>query len=196
MQKWSDLGPCCYCHAHSLTYIQKLTLWTRISTTCIDLSALKIWFIVQVLYMYHPSKNWIYWKCVGGGMRRRGHNPRYPWVVGLIEWTLFKIGGRFEFFLLWLLFSRSHAVEPWTAVRKCFAVSQLSYVLLYSSLHFFDVAVVPDICRLFSLCLPCAMTKWNLNLAVTLSAARKRILRLFVNSHFSASTTHIGYIEQ
>ena len=28
------------------------------------------------------------------------------------KWTLFKIGGRFEFFLLWLLFSRSHAVEP------------------------------------------------------------------------------------
>ena len=78
MQKWSDLGPWCYCHAHSLTYIQKLTLWTRISTTCIDLSALKIWFVVQVLYMYHPSKNWIYWKCVGGGMRRRGHNFERP----------------------------------------------------------------------------------------------------------------------
>ncbi len=24
--------------------------------------------------------------------------PRYPWVVGLIKWTLFKIGGCFEFF--------------------------------------------------------------------------------------------------
>ena len=78
MQKWSDLGPWCYCHAHSLTYIQKLTFWTRISTTCIDLSALKIWFVVQVLYMYHSSKNWIYWKCVGGGMRRRGHNFERP----------------------------------------------------------------------------------------------------------------------
>ena len=119
---------------------------------------------------------WSPWSLGGGNF------PRYPWVVGLIEWTLFKIGGRFEFFLLWLLFSRSHAVEPWTAVRKCFAVSQLSYVLLYSSLHFFDVAVVPDICRLFSLCLPCAMPKWPLNLAVTLSAARKRILRLLVNT--------------
>ena len=31
--------------------------------------------------------------------------------MGLIEWTLFKIGGRFEFFLLWLLFSRSHALQ-------------------------------------------------------------------------------------
>ncbi len=54
-------------------------------------------------------------------------NPRYPWVVGLIKWTLFKIGGRFKSFLLWILFSRGHAVR-----RPFFAIPsrRVSYLVL------------------------------------------------------------------
>ena len=125
--------------------------------------------------------------------------PRYPWVVGLIEWTLFKIGGRFEFFLLWLLFSRSHAVEPWTAVRKCFAVFTLAAFLRLA------VFITPLLWR--------RCGSWHMSPLLSLSTLRDAQMTpkscsnpecgeetdssiIGKYSHFSASTTHIGYIEQ
>ena len=130
---------------------------------------------------------------------RTGKYPRYPWVVGLIEWTLFKIGGRFEFFLLWLLFSRSHAVEPWTAVRKCFAVFTLAAFLRLA------VFITPLLWR--------RCGSWHMSPLLSLSTLRDAQMTpkscsnpecgeetdssiIGKYSHFSASTTHIGYIEQ